>query len=513
MSRRKTADVMHSEGTSGSLRLRSGKGTGVLPAFLILLFPLLAAGPGAASEFAPSRPVTASKPFVLAQFEEPEGEEPETETESEFESEVEEDDEETESEEETETETEEGEAETESEREEGEAESEFERERGYREDMRENLATGSGRDEDFDLDDEGFDVMAREVVAVDPDEGVLERLEDEGYEIVRRDALDGLDLTVVTLRVPEGEELDAAVERVRSALPSGAADYNHIYRTARAGPEPPTGKTPWELAGLLNLNPASRESTPFRVGLIDTAINLEHPSLRRAKIETQNFSGGPSPALRDHGTAVAALLAGQEAGRFSGLAPEAEILAAEVFHQSPDGGPAASADAVMRGLDWLLKEGVRVINISLAGPPNVFLEIAVRKALEQGHILVAAAGNDGPAAPPAWPAAYEGVIAVTAVGADLQIYRRAARGPHIDFAAPGVGVLTARGDGQYGVVDGTSFAAPFVSVLIARHAPASPSPAGLLIEHFRSHSRDLGRRGFDHVFGHGLIQPIRGEQR
>jgi subtilisin family serine protease len=94
-------------------------------------------------------------------------------------------------------------------------------------------------------------------------------------------------------------------------------------------------------------------------------------------------------------------------------------------------------------------------------------------------VFVAAAGNGGPDAPSAFPAAYEEeVIAVTAVDRNQRVYDQANRGRYIDVAAPGVRIWTALPHGQAGVQSGTSFAAPFVTAIVAsiyRHAllPAS----------------------------------------
>jgi subtilisin family serine protease len=69
----------------------------------------------------------------------------------------------------------------------------------------------------------------------------------------------------------------------------------------------------------------------------------------------------------------------------------------------------------------------------------------------RGHVIVAAVGNDGPAAPPLFPAAYAGVIGVSGVDAKLRVLPESASGPQVDFSASGVVDTKLRG---------TSFAAP-----------------------------------------------------
>jgi subtilisin family serine protease len=146
------------------------------------------------------------------------------------------------------------------------------------------------------------------------------------------------------------------------------------------------------------------------------------------------------------------------------------------------------------------------MNLSLGGPRNLILEAAIGRVLGAGIPVVAAAGNDGPDAPPVYPAAQEGVIAVTAVDADRRVYRKANRGDYIRFAAPGVDVPVPRMD-QEAYVSGTSFAAPLVTAALvaARQAgPARPWPD--VIRQLEQAAQDLGAPGRDATFGAGLVQ-------
>jgi len=85
----------------------------------------------------------------------------------------------------------------------------------------------------------------------------------------------------------------------------------------------------------------------------------------------------------------------------------------------------------------------------------------------RGHVIVAAVGNDGPAAPPLYPAAYAGVIGVTAVDPRQRLLPEAGRGPQVDFAAPGMGLFAAAPRQRWQQVRGTSYAAPLVARLAA----------------------------------------------
>ena len=118
------------------------------------------------------------------------------------------------------------------------------------------------------------------------------------------------------------------------------------------------------------------------------------------------------------------------------------------------------ARTVARALAWLCEQRTPLINVSLVGPRNRVIEAIVAELVARGFIIVAAVGNDGPAAAPLYPAAYAGVVGVTGVDARGRALVEAGRGPQVDFAA--LGVVGGRGRA---VLRGTSYAAPIVTGL------------------------------------------------
>ena len=313
----------------------------------------------------------------------------------------------------------------------------------------------------LDIDDRGDAVVRGAVIVLDPSPASLEIARRAGFALSEPEKLDGLDLAIVVLRAPGGLDTRAAIARLRARDPAGRYDYDHLY----SGAGEPEGSG----AGAQKGSPGPRAAA---VGLVDTGIAADHPAFAGASVRQQGFApGGVRPAA--HGTAVASLLVGGAGG-----APTAgrgqRIYAADVYGQGPTGG---SADAILRALAWLGRAQVPVINISLVGPPNIVLQAAVRSLVGRGVLIVAPVGNDGPAAPPPYPASYPGVIAVTGVDARLRVLPEAGRATHLDFAAPGAGVTAARLGGGYVAVRGTSFAAPIVAGELARLLPA-PNPDG-----------------------------------
>ena len=120
-------------------------------------------------------------------------------------------------------------------------------------------------------------------------------------------------------------------------------------------------------------------------------------------------------------------------------------------------------------------------------------------------MIIAAAGNGGPVAKPMYPAAYDMVVAVTAVDAGGQVYRLANRGAYLDLAAPGVSVLHAKAGGGYSASSGTSFAVPFAATAAARLKRLDPGANALQL--LLQSAQDLGAPGKDEIYGYGLLRP------
>jgi subtilisin family serine protease len=237
-----------------------------------------------------------------------------------------------------------------------------------------------------------------------------------------------------------------------------------------------------------------------RVGLIDGGVDVSHDVFRDIVIHQHGCSGAPVPAA--HGTAVASLMIGRSP-RFHGAAPGSELYAADVYCGLPTGG---AVDAVADAFSWLVREHVPVINVSLVGPPNVMLENVVRIVIARGYVVVAAVGNDGPAAPPLYPASYPDVVGVTAVDARPRALLEACRGRQVKFAAPGADMSAANLAQSYSMVRGTSFASPIVAGLLAE-AMREPDKAAAqrAVADLTTRAIDLGAPGPDPVYGFGLV--------
>lgn len=346
----------------------------------------------------------------------------------------------------------------------------------------------------LEADPRGAPILRNEVVALSPSAEALERARAEGFGVGRTRALEGLDATVVVLQAPAGMSTRRALQRLRQLDPGGVYDFNHVYLDSGVVAEGAGPATPQSSAE------ASSPAKGARVGLIDGGVQRNHPVLRNVSIHEHGCAGGAVPS--SHGTAVASLLAGH-ADHFAGAAAGAELYVADVYCGLATGG---AVDEVADAFAWLARERVPVINISLVGPANGLLEQVIRIVTTRGHIVVAAVGNDGPGAPPLYPAAYPAVVAVTGVDSHRRVLIEACRGKHVDFAAPGADMAAAGLDAEFALVRGTSFAAPIAAGLFARQlTELDRARAEAAVAALTSQAEDLGPRGPDKVYGNGFV--------
>jgi subtilisin family serine protease len=295
--------------------------------------------------------------------------------------------------------------------------------------------------------------------------------------------------------------------QILARLGSKAADLNALYRPQSEQDTCADGET-CGVRTLVGWNSKWDTICPAspRIGLVDTHLQLDHPALSGQKIEVIDvMPKGRKPSSLSHGTGIAALLAGARGSNAQGLLPDAELVVATPFYSTGAGDRAEAAD-IIRAIDAVVARGPDVLNLSLAGPPNAALAAVLERVVAKGIPVVAAAGNDGSRSKPLYPAGYDTTLAVTAVASDLKIFRRAPRGGHIDFAAPGVEVRLADGKGGVTRSSGTSFAAPFLSASIAMLRDRQPDrPVDSIVAELAGNARDLGRPGKDSAFGWGLI--------
>lgn len=297
----------------------------------------------------------------------------------------------------------------------------------------------------------------QEVIALIPIEASTDEIVTgaaaQGFSLREDVLLDGLDLRMLRFTFPAPLSGKDAIDVLETIEPASTAGINHIYQPAAR-----EDLARLDYAQSMMNWPVARCQSRLSVGVIDTSIDVAALEGSGARIVTQDFLRGRAPSTQ-HGTDVVSVLVDDR------RVANATVYSAAVIGRTDQGHDVSGVDSILRALDWLALNNVSLVNMSISGPYNKLLDEGVAQAVDAGMMIVAAVGNDGPTAQPRYPAAFDTVIAVTAVDAEGAIFEDAVRGAHVDIAAPGVDVLIEQG-GDIRFVTGTSIATPFVTARI-----------------------------------------------
>ncbi len=256
------------------------------------------------------------------------------------------------------------------------------------------------------------------------------------------------------------------------------------------------------------------------VAVLDTGVHGSHEDLNGRVLEGATFVEGYEETFQGddqgHGTFVSGIIAAN-ANNGKGIAGAAgnanvKILPVKVMNKSGVG----DAFNIAKGIDYAVKQGVDVINLSFSGEYSESIEEAIKKANEAGVVVVAASGNGGGNADASYPAAMANVLSVGAIAAKDQVYSGSNYGSTLDLVAPGVSVLSTSisgdlGDenGYYKTGTGTSYAAPHVAAVAALYKlTKTESTAASVEEALTSTAVDLHTEGWDEKTGYGKVDAL-----
>jgi subtilisin family serine protease len=341
-----------------------------------------------------------------------------------------------------------------------------------------------------------------EVLLAEPPAGFEDKIRAAGFGVLEHVQLNRLKMSIVRVSTPSKMSVPDAVQKLSILLPGTTVAANQRYEESAAGPAI-AGSNAREMAGWDTLSPTC--GVGLILGQIDSGVDMTHPALIGQNIEYYAFTKpGRKPGPPDHGTAVAGMLVGK--ADWGGLLPGAKLYAANMFEINENGNKVGSAVGLLKAVDWLATKHVDAVNLSIAGSDNKVVRQAFDFAKKSKLMMVAAVGNWGRADKPAYPAAYDFVVAVTATKGTELIYSHANQGSYVDFAAPGVGIYTALAGGGGKAQSGTSFATPYITAMAAilNNAGKTPTPNDLR-RALSTATRDLGKPGKDDIFGYGYV--------
>jgi hypothetical protein len=366
-----------------------------------------------------------------------------------------------------------------------------------------------------------------EVLGLNLSPAALERLRREGFK-TQGSSASGL----THILLPEGLDPWAAQRRFEHDFQQGFAlnfFYNHYRSVLDDNPHGAVPTTPSEGCStercygpkVIGWQTHLAECAEgVKIGVVDTGFDETHPAFtKRAVKPTIVMRPEGNAAPNWHGTSVLSLLAGAPKSSTPGLIPNANFLIADIFFKDDRGLAQTDTVRILEALQRLDEKGAQIINMSLVGPRD---ELVRRRIVDmstrKGVLFIAAAGNDGKDAPPGYPAAYEEVIAVTAVDSMRQSYADANRGSYISVAAPGVKIWTAYPGNKEAMVSGTSFAVPFVTAIAAASYKTSRlktlladkrgplDPKGAILAAFSIDKLGNGEPADQRIYGLGLVK-------
>ncbi|MER7439870.1 type VII secretion-associated serine protease mycosin [Micromonospora avicenniae] len=330
-----------------------------------------------------------------------------------------------------------------------------------------------------------------------------------------------------------------ATDSVAGVPDSAAAQPIRLRRPARAVLRPaaatesrraaPRCATPLAPAGTVTATPWPQQRyVPERlaplatgagvtVAVVDSGVDREHHQLTGRVLDGTDLLDGGGDGTRDcagHGTGVASLIAAapRPGVAFRGLAPGARILPVRVSEQQVvegrESGRTVGAGEFARAIRWAVDHGADVLNLSVVlYTDDPAVRAAIDYALSRDVVVVAAAGNLHEAGDPRpYPAAYDGVLGVGAIGADGSRAPFSQTGPYVDLVAPGSDVLTAAPGRGHHRAEGTSYAAPFVAATAALLREYQPRLSAAQVAERIVASADPAPDG---GYGAGVLNPYR----
>lgn len=243
--------------------------------------------------------------------------------------------------------------------------------------------------------------------------------------------------------------------------------------------------------------------------MVDTPVDIYHPTFSNSLIETEDLIDfNPRDlSIMAHGTSVAGVLVSQN--DLIGVAPKAKLFAISAFTTTKSRPYIlqGSSAIIAKAINSCIQHNVDVINLSFTGGRDSLVESLIKMAIKKGIVVVAAGGNGGHWGSTIYPALIPGVLAATAVDNKKNLFSMADKGRFIDYAAPGVNILTTAPNGKYTIATGTSLSSAHLSGIVA--LLLSQKRGKPIASTLTQTAVDLGKPGRDQEYGDGLVSASR----
>jgi subtilisin family serine protease len=340
-----------------------------------------------------------------------------------------------------------------------------------------------------------------------------------GLTIAAQQTVGALRRTVYTFRISNGQPVADVIRQIDGAGVNASAQPNYTYgltQLASTGQgtdqdaAAERGDATQYVVAKLHLGAAHRitKGDDVIIALIDSRVDTKQPDFADQIVDTYDAGCGANAPPDPHGTGMAGAIASHSG--LIGVAPDAKIMAICAFGGGSSATPQATSANIIRGVDYAIEHGAKIINMSFAGPQDPALAQELQVAREKGILIVAAAGNAGATSPPLYPGADPNVIAVTATDEHDRLFSGANQGSYVAVAAPGVNVLVPAPEGGVQVTTGTSVATAHVSgvaaLLVAEEPSRTPEDIRAILVDTAKH---LGTEGVNPQFGAGLVNPLK----
>ncbi len=240
------------------------------------------------------------------------------------------------------------------------------------------------------------------------------------------------------------------------------------------------------------------------IAVIDSGIDYNHPIFKDKLLTTgydfvNNDDDPYDDDFQGHGTHVAGIIA-DATRNISNI----KIMPLKALNSIGRG----TISSVGNSIKYAIDSGVDIINLSLGfitGVHSKLIEEMIVEAVEAGVTVVNAAGNYNANTINSCPSHIDQAIIVSSIDNNNNKAYTSNYGPNIDVAAPGVGIYSAAPGGSYVYKNGTSMAAPHISVIAAMLKLNNPDLKPVEIENFiKEYSIDIGEKGVDWFFGSGV---------